>query len=217
MVADSTSEPEAGCGGRRRGFKWKLRPIRRNRRHGYRRLRPDVPHKRRAAPLHTYNHPLSYLNISAACLWTYGMCKYLLHTFTHTLGSTYIRAIIHIPMYLMYINIFIYRSVTHVCVYIHHLSLFIREICLYIYIIYIRVCTEVSTRTYIYIVCRHISTIIHMYVWPHVYIHTVRFLFQYICIYTYHLCIPYVHEIACVEQGVVISGRVRVVQRIDRR
>lgn len=59
MVADSTSEPEAGCGGRRRGFKWKLRPIRRNRRHGYRRLRPDVPHKRRAAPLHTYNHPLS--------------------------------------------------------------------------------------------------------------------------------------------------------------
>lgn len=40
MVADSTSEPEAGCGGRRRGFKWKLRPIRRNRHHGYRRLRP---------------------------------------------------------------------------------------------------------------------------------------------------------------------------------
>lgn len=29
-----------GCG--RRGFKWKLRPIRRNRRHGYRRLRPPA-------------------------------------------------------------------------------------------------------------------------------------------------------------------------------
>ena len=95
MVADSTSEPEAGCGGRRRGFKWKLRPIRRNRRHGYRRLRPDVPHKRTTAPLHTYANlslslslslshsfsPSLYLNISAACLCTYGMCKYLLHTY----------------------------------------------------------------------------------------------------------------------------------------
>lgn len=38
MVADST--PDRGCG--RRGFKWKLRPIRRNRRHGYRRLRPPA-------------------------------------------------------------------------------------------------------------------------------------------------------------------------------
>lgn len=72
MVADSTSEPEAGCGGRRRGFKWKLRPIRRNRRHGYRRLRPDVllanVHSGALAhtPLHT-RHPspvFKYIGLS---------------------------------------------------------------------------------------------------------------------------------------------------------
>lgn len=85
MVADSTSEPEAGCGGRRRGFKWKLRPIRRNRRHGYRRLRPDVllanVHSGALThtPLHT-RHPSLYLNISA-CLCTHGMRKYLVIIF----------------------------------------------------------------------------------------------------------------------------------------
>lgn len=63
MVADSTSEPEAGCGGRRRGFKWKLRPIRRNRRHGYRRLRPPACMQTFRTNVHpsTHLHPLFYV------------------------------------------------------------------------------------------------------------------------------------------------------------
>lgn len=112
----------------------------------------------------TLSRVFKYIGRVSVNLWNVQIPPAYIHTYTWKCIYTSDNPYTHV--FNIYKHIYIYKCDTCSCVHTSFESFYTRNMLVYkyIYYIYTRVCTEVSTTTYIYIVYRHVSTIIHMYV-----------------------------------------------------